>query len=92
MPPPPEPVPLEVQLVVEPEGGTVAPGGTVTLTCETPAQSSLQIHWIKDVSDLERGLGSRQTHHWQLGGQEAHREAGKDLGKTTEYRKIWRQR
>ncbi|XP_007093333.2 advanced glycosylation end product-specific receptor isoform X2 [Panthera tigris] len=43
-----EPVPLEVQLVVEPEGGTVAPGGTVTLTCETPAQSSLQIHWIKD--------------------------------------------
>ncbi|XP_077617088.1 advanced glycosylation end product-specific receptor isoform X3 [Crocuta crocuta] len=52
-----EPVPLEVQLVVEPEGGTVAPGGTVTMTCETPAQSSLQIHWIKDVSNLERGLG-----------------------------------
>ncbi|KAF0881979.1 NOTC4 protein, partial [Crocuta crocuta] len=47
-----EPVPLEVQLVVEPEGGTVAPGGTVTMTCETPAQSSLQIHWIKDGMPL----------------------------------------
>ncbi|EHH52929.1 Receptor for advanced glycosylation end products [Macaca fascicularis] len=54
-----EPVPLEeVQLVVEPEGGAVAPGGTVTLTCEVPAQPSPQIHWMKDVSDLERGAGS----------------------------------
>ncbi|XP_025239274.1 advanced glycosylation end product-specific receptor isoform X7 [Theropithecus gelada] len=53
-----EPVPLEeVQLVVEPEGGAVAPGGTVTLTCEVPAQPSPQIHWMKDVSDLERGAG-----------------------------------
>ncbi|XP_049571414.1 advanced glycosylation end product-specific receptor isoform X5 [Orcinus orca] len=53
-----EPVPLEeVLLVVEPEGGAVAPGGTVTLTCEAPAQPPPQIHWIKDVSDLERGLG-----------------------------------
>ncbi|PNJ02907.1 AGER isoform 5 [Pongo abelii] len=44
-----EPVPLEeVQLVVEPEGGAVAPGGSVTLTCEVPAQSSPQIHWMKD--------------------------------------------
>ncbi|XP_077855069.1 advanced glycosylation end product-specific receptor isoform X2 [Macaca mulatta] len=44
-----EPVPLEeVQLVVEPEGGAVAPGGTVTLTCEVPAQPSPQIHWMKD--------------------------------------------
>ncbi|XP_055120708.1 advanced glycosylation end product-specific receptor isoform X7 [Symphalangus syndactylus] len=53
-----EPVPLEeVQLVVEPEGGAVAPGGTVTLTCEVPAQPSPQINWMKDVSDLERGAG-----------------------------------
>uniref|UniRef100_A0A2K6LHR8 Advanced glycosylation end product-specific receptor n=1 Tax=Rhinopithecus bieti TaxID=61621 RepID=A0A2K6LHR8_RHIBE len=44
-----EPVPLEeVQLVVEPEGGAVAPGGTVTLTCEVPGQPSPQIHWMKD--------------------------------------------
>ncbi|XP_058162521.1 advanced glycosylation end product-specific receptor isoform X2 [Dasypus novemcinctus] len=44
-----EPVPLEeVQLVVEPEGGAVAPGETVTLTCEAPAQPPPQIHWIKD--------------------------------------------
>lgn len=56
MPSTPESVPLEVQVMVEP-GGMLAPGGTVTLTCETPAQSSVQIHWIKDVSDLETGLG-----------------------------------
>uniref|UniRef100_A0A8C9DSI6 Advanced glycosylation end product-specific receptor n=1 Tax=Prolemur simus TaxID=1328070 RepID=A0A8C9DSI6_PROSS len=43
----PEP-PEEVQLVVEPEGGVVAPGETVTLTCETPAQPPPQIHWMKD--------------------------------------------
>lgn len=43
-----EPVPPEVQVMVQPEGGKVVSGGTVTLTCETPAQSSLQIHWIKD--------------------------------------------
>uniref|UniRef100_A0A8C3X5H3 Advanced glycosylation end product-specific receptor n=1 Tax=Catagonus wagneri TaxID=51154 RepID=A0A8C3X5H3_9CETA len=44
-----EPVPLdEVQLVVEPAGGAVPPGGTVTLTCETPVQPPPQIHWIKD--------------------------------------------
>lgn len=43
-----EPVPPEVQVMVQPEGGKVVPGGTVTLTCETPPQSSLQIHWIKD--------------------------------------------
>uniref|UniRef100_A0A2K6C4G2 Advanced glycosylation end product-specific receptor n=1 Tax=Macaca nemestrina TaxID=9545 RepID=A0A2K6C4G2_MACNE len=60
-----EPVPLEeVQLVVEPEGGAVAPGGTVTLTCEVPAQPSPQIHWMKDVSDLERGA------LWEDQGQE----------------------
>uniref|UniRef100_A0A8C9DS16 Advanced glycosylation end product-specific receptor n=1 Tax=Prolemur simus TaxID=1328070 RepID=A0A8C9DS16_PROSS len=52
----PEP-PEEVQLVVEPEGGVVAPGETVTLTCETPAQPPPQIHWMKDVSDLETGAG-----------------------------------
>uniref|UniRef100_A0A8C5ULK6 Advanced glycosylation end product-specific receptor n=1 Tax=Microcebus murinus TaxID=30608 RepID=A0A8C5ULK6_MICMU len=53
-----EPEPLEeVQLVVEPEGGVVAPGGTVTLTCKAPAQPPPQIHWMKDVSDLETGLG-----------------------------------
>lgn len=34
--------------MVEPEGGAVAPGGTVTLTCEVPAQPSPQIHWMKD--------------------------------------------
>ncbi|XP_045651531.1 advanced glycosylation end product-specific receptor isoform X3 [Ursus americanus] len=43
-----EPVPPEVQVMVQPEGGKVVLGGTLTLTCETPAQSSLQIHWIKD--------------------------------------------
>ncbi|XP_027732199.1 advanced glycosylation end product-specific receptor isoform X2 [Vombatus ursinus] len=48
-----EPLPLEeVQLVVEPEGGTVAPGGAVTLTCETSAQPPPQIHWLKDGSPL----------------------------------------
>lgn len=48
----PEPVPLEVQLVVDPEGGAVAPGGTVTLTCEASAQPPPQIHWIKDGTPL----------------------------------------
>ncbi|OWK13221.1 PBX2 [Cervus elaphus hippelaphus] len=51
--PPPDTVPLEeVQLVVEPEGGAVALGGTVTLTCEAPAQPPPQIHWIKDGRPL----------------------------------------
>lgn len=62
MPPPaPEPVPPEVQLVVEPEGGAVAPGGTVTLTCEASTQPPPQIHWVKDVSDLggRRELGQK---------------------------------
>lgn len=45
--------------MVEPEGGAVTPGGTVTLTCEAPAQPPPQIHWIKDVSDLEKVLGGR---------------------------------
>lgn len=50
----PEPMPPEgIQLLVEPEGGTVAPGGTVTLTCAISAQPPPQIHWIKDVSDLK---------------------------------------
>ncbi|XP_045722590.2 advanced glycosylation end product-specific receptor [Mirounga angustirostris] len=52
MPSAPEPVPPEVQVMVQPEGGKVVPGGTVTLTCETPTQSSLQIHWIKDGMPL----------------------------------------
>lgn len=65
MPSAPEPVPPEVQVMIQPEGGKLVRGSTVTLTCETPAQSSLQIHWIKDVSDLGWGLGSRETHHWQ---------------------------
>ncbi|XP_010330528.1 advanced glycosylation end product-specific receptor isoform X2 [Saimiri boliviensis] len=44
-----EPVPPEeIQLVVEPEGGTVAPGGTVTLTCDVPDQTYPQIQWMKD--------------------------------------------
>uniref|UniRef100_H0UU93 Advanced glycosylation end product-specific receptor n=2 Tax=Cavia porcellus TaxID=10141 RepID=H0UU93_CAVPO len=44
-----KPGPLEnVQLVVEPEGGIVAAGGTVTLTCEAPAQPPPEIHWMKD--------------------------------------------
>lgn len=52
--PHPEPVPPEgIQLLVEPEGGIVAPGGTVTLTCAISAQPPPQIHWIKDVSDPE---------------------------------------
>lgn len=51
----------EVQLVVKPESGAVALGGTVTLTCEAPTQPPPQIHWIKDVSDLKRGLGGRDT-------------------------------
>ncbi|XP_074092729.1 advanced glycosylation end product-specific receptor isoform X1 [Macrotis lagotis] len=42
----------EVRLVVEPEGGEVAPGGAVTLTCETHAQPPPQIHWLKDGSPL----------------------------------------
>ncbi|XP_040844356.1 advanced glycosylation end product-specific receptor isoform X6 [Ochotona curzoniae] len=54
-----EPGPLEVHLLVEPEGGTVTPGGTVTLTCKAPAHSPPQIHWMKDVSDLPR-LGGRE--------------------------------
>lgn len=41
--------------MVEPEGGAVAPGGTVTLTCEASTQPPPQIHWVKDVSDLGRG-------------------------------------
>lgn len=52
--PHPELVPPEgIQLLVEPEGGAVPPGGTVTLTCAIPAQPPPEIHWIKDVSDLE---------------------------------------
>ncbi|XP_054578613.1 advanced glycosylation end product-specific receptor isoform X2 [Eptesicus fuscus] len=47
-----EPVPPEVQLVVEPEGGAVAPGGTVTLTCEASTQPPPQIHWVKDGTPL----------------------------------------
>ncbi|KAG3289158.1 advanced glycosylation end product-specific receptor isoform X5 [Ictidomys tridecemlineatus] len=48
-----EPVPLEeVRLVVEPEGGAVVRGGTVTLTCEAPAQPPPQIHWVKDGMPL----------------------------------------
>ncbi|XP_039738869.1 advanced glycosylation end product-specific receptor isoform X4 [Pteropus medius] len=51
--PAPEPVPLEeVQLVVKPESGAVALGGTVTLTCEAPTQPPPQIHWIKDGTPL----------------------------------------
>nr|XP_048293914.1 advanced glycosylation end product-specific receptor isoform X2 [Myodes glareolus] len=37
-----------IQLLVEPEGGTVTPGGTVTLTCVSSAQPPPQIHWRKD--------------------------------------------
>ncbi|CAO2609044.1 Advanced glycosylation end product-specific receptor [Lemmus lemmus] len=44
--------PEEIQLLVEPEGGTVAPGGTVTLTCVSSAQPPPQIHWIKDGTPL----------------------------------------
>uniref|UniRef100_G1NTI9 Advanced glycosylation end product-specific receptor n=1 Tax=Myotis lucifugus TaxID=59463 RepID=G1NTI9_MYOLU len=50
--PAPEPVPPEVRLVVEPEGGAVAPGGTVTLTCEASSQPPPQIHWVKDGTPL----------------------------------------
>nr|XP_004671998.1 advanced glycosylation end product-specific receptor [Jaculus jaculus] len=41
-----------VQLVVEPEGGAVATGGTVTMTCEVSAQPLPHIHWIKDGMPL----------------------------------------
>lgn len=45
--------PLEnIRLLVEPEGGRAAPGGTVTLTCETLAQPPPEIHWIKDGTRL----------------------------------------
>ncbi|XP_075410281.1 advanced glycosylation end product-specific receptor [Tenrec ecaudatus] len=47
-----EPMPLKVQLVVEPESGVVAPGGTVTLTCEAPAKPPPQVHWLKDGTPL----------------------------------------
>lgn len=47
-----EPVPPKVQLLVEPEGGAVAPGGTVTLTCEASTQPPPQIHWVKDGTPL----------------------------------------
>uniref|UniRef100_A0A8C2SBK2 Advanced glycosylation end product-specific receptor n=1 Tax=Capra hircus TaxID=9925 RepID=A0A8C2SBK2_CAPHI len=63
-------VPLEeVQLVVEPEGGAVAPGGTVTLTCEAPAQPPPQIHWIKDVSDPGAGRNRRGRDDCRLCGR-----------------------
>lgn len=73
--PPPDTVPLEeVQLVVEPEGGAVALGGTVTLTCEAPAQPPPQIHWIKDVSDPRWGwqvaryiIGNSEGRGWEPG-------------------------
>ncbi|XP_012981296.2 advanced glycosylation end product-specific receptor [Mesocricetus auratus] len=41
-----------IQLLVEPEGGVVAPGGTVTLTCVIPARLPPQIHWVKDGAPL----------------------------------------
>ncbi|XP_038197764.1 advanced glycosylation end product-specific receptor isoform X7 [Arvicola amphibius] len=44
--------PEGIQLLVEPEGGTVAPGGTVTLTCVSSAQPPPQIHWKKDGTPL----------------------------------------
>ncbi|XP_004390847.1 advanced glycosylation end product-specific receptor isoform X8 [Trichechus manatus latirostris] len=86
-----EPVPLEkVQLVVEPEGGAVAPGGTVTLTCEAPAQPPLQIHWLKDkqvrrgqpqVRGWIRSEKQRQTHPkthgWGYGQRERKRRPQK---------------
>uniref|UniRef100_A0A8C6RX93 Advanced glycosylation end product-specific receptor n=1 Tax=Nannospalax galili TaxID=1026970 RepID=A0A8C6RX93_NANGA len=44
--------PKDIRLLVEPEDGMAAPGATVTLTCETPAQPPPQIHWIKDGTPL----------------------------------------
>ncbi|XP_028743757.1 advanced glycosylation end product-specific receptor isoform X2 [Peromyscus leucopus] len=44
--------PEEIQLLVDPEGGTVAPGGTVSLTCVISAQPPPKIHWIKDGAPL----------------------------------------
>uniref|UniRef100_A0A8C7AQK3 Advanced glycosylation end-product specific receptor n=1 Tax=Neovison vison TaxID=452646 RepID=A0A8C7AQK3_NEOVI len=64
-----EPVPPEVQVMIQPEGGKLVRGSTVTLTCETPAQSSLQIHWIKDVSDLGGAGKSRGGAHRRLCGR-----------------------
>lgn len=48
--------PEGIQLLVEPEGGTVPPGGTVTLTCAISAQPPPQIHWIKDGAPLPLAL------------------------------------
>uniref|UniRef100_A0A8D2BCR7 Advanced glycosylation end product-specific receptor n=1 Tax=Sciurus vulgaris TaxID=55149 RepID=A0A8D2BCR7_SCIVU len=63
-----EPVPLEeVRLVVEPEGGAVVPGGTVTLTCEAPAQPPPQIHWVKDVSGVGAGRNWGWANHRRCG-------------------------
>lgn len=69
-------------MVVEPEGGAVAPGGTVTLTCEAPTQPSSQIHWIKDVSDLKRGweVDRYIIGNWE-GRELMERKAGKELGR-----------
>lgn len=53
----PEPVPLEIPLLVKPEGRAVGPGGPVNLTFEASAP---QYHWIKDVSGLEREWGGRK--------------------------------
>ncbi|XP_057607678.1 advanced glycosylation end product-specific receptor isoform X2 [Chionomys nivalis] len=49
--------PEGIQLLVEPEGGTVAPGGTVTLTCVSSAQPPPQIHWKKDGTPLPLSPG-----------------------------------
>ncbi|XP_038197763.1 advanced glycosylation end product-specific receptor isoform X6 [Arvicola amphibius] len=54
--------PEGIQLLVEPEGGTVAPGGTVTLTCVSSAQPPPQIHWKKDVSSLGSLRGGKPWH------------------------------
>ncbi|XP_055447955.1 advanced glycosylation end product-specific receptor isoform X1 [Psammomys obesus] len=80
--------PEGIQLLVEPEGGTVAPGGTVTLTCAISVQPPPEIHWIKDGTPLplapgpvlllpevgqeDEGIYSCVATHPSLGPQESH--------------------
>lgn len=78
----------KIQLIVDPEGGAVAPGGTVTLICESPVQPTPEIHWIKDgmplalppspmlllseVGPEDQGIYSCVVTHPSHGPQESH--------------------
>ncbi|XP_016045625.1 advanced glycosylation end product-specific receptor isoform X1 [Erinaceus europaeus] len=78
----------KIQLAVDPEGGAVVPGGTVTLTCESSVQPTPEIHWIKDgmllslppspvlllseVGPEDQGIYSCVVTHPTHGPQESH--------------------